>query len=226
MNINVQKTKIMVFSRDEHLDTYITVGNSSIERVKKFKYLGSMITEKLDPDTEVRCRIEMARVAFNSMKTFFCNDNLNLKLRQRMVKCYIWSVLLYGAEAWTLKVNTLNRLEAFEMWIHRRMLRIPWTDMVSNSEVLRRANIGRELLTTMKIRKTAYLGHVLKGEKYSFLQLIIQGKIEGRRGVGRRLMSWLRNIRAWTGIQTVEELIHVARDREAFAQVIANVGET
>jgi len=61
------------------------------------------------------------------MKAFFSNDNLNVKLRQRMIKCYIWTVLLYGAETWTLRVATINRLEAFEMWLHRSMLQIPWT---------------------------------------------------------------------------------------------------
>ena len=137
------------------------------------------------------------------MKNLLCNDSLNLKLRQRMVKCYVWSVLLYGVEAWTLKVNVINRLEAFEMWIHRRMSRISWTKMISNTEVLRRANSNRELFTTIKLRKISYFGHVVRGTKYVVLQLVMKGKIEGRRGVGRRQHSWLRNIRDWTGMRGV-----------------------
>ena len=129
------------------------------------------------------------------MRSTLCDDNLNLKLRQRMVKCYVWSVLLYGVESWTLKVSTMNRLEAFEMWVHRRMLHIQWTDMISNATVLQRAGVHRELLTIIKVRKVSYLGHVLRGERYELLHLIIKGKIEGRRGVGRRQISWLRNIR-------------------------------
>ena len=134
----------------------------------------------VDPDMEIKCRIEMARAAFNKMRNLFCNDNINLKLRQRMIKCYVWSVLLYGCETWTLKVNTMNRLEAFEMWLHRRMLKIPWTDLVSNTEVLRRARAERELLSIVKVRKISYLGHVLRGGKYHLLHLILKGKIEGR----------------------------------------------
>ena len=143
-----------------------------------------------------------------------------------MVKCYVWSVLLYGVEAWTLKVSTMNRLEAFEMWIHRRILRIAWTDKVSNSEVLRRAKTERELLRCIKVRKLSYLGHVMRGERFNLLRLIIEGKIEGRRGVGRRQMSWLRNIRDWTGTNKVADLLEMTRDRDAFGRMIANVGGT
>lgn len=125
-----------------------------------------------------------------------------------------------------MKAAVLNRLEAFEMWIHRRMLRVSWTDMLTNEEVLRRASTERQLLTTIKCRKISYLGHVLRGEEYRLLQLILKGKIEGRRGVGRRQMSWLRNIRQWTGIPEAGELFRLAEDRVALSTVIANVRRT
>ena len=121
----------------------------------------------------------------------------------------------------------MNRLEAVEMWVHRRMLHIQWTDiMISNATVLQRAGVHRELLTIIKVRKVSYLGHVLRGGKYKFLHLIIKGKIEGRRGVGRRQISWLRNIREWTGIGSVKELFRAAQDRDAYSRVIVNVGAT
>lgn len=143
-----------------------------------------------------------------------------------MTKCYIWSALLYGVEAWTLKISTMNRLEVFEMWIIRRMLRIPWVDRVPNTEVLERARTQRELLTTIKCRKTGYFGHVLRGEKYRLLHLILKGRIDGRRGIGRKQLSWLRNIRTWTGIRNAEELFRTAEDREAIVRVIADVRGT
>lgn len=226
LNINSSKTKFMIVSRTEHNNLKLEHNGIPLERVSKFKYLGSFITEALDPDIEIKQRIEVARTAFNKMRSLLCDDNLSLKLRQHMTECYVWSILLYGAEAWTLKINTMNRLEAFEMWLHRRMLRIPWVDHVTNTEVLRRANSDRQLITAIKCRKIAYLGHVLRGEKYHLLQTIMKGKIEGRRGPGRRQHSWLRNIRDWTGIRSVSELIRVAEDRDALAIVIANVRET
>ncbi|XP_071581636.1 uncharacterized protein [Temnothorax nylanderi] len=229
LKINTNKTKMMIFSRASHEGALLHLDGVRIERVASIEYLGCLITEDLDPDREVRRRIEIARGVFNKMRAFFCEDNLNLRLRRRMVKCYVWSVLLYGVEAWTLKASTLNRLETFEMWILRRMLRISWVDRVTNAEVWRRAGAQRELLITVKCRKIEYLGHVLRGEKYRLLQLILKGRIEGRRGIGRKWLSWLRNIRAWTGVRSAEELFRIAVDRITMARrarVIANVRGT
>lgn len=80
----------------------------------------------------------------------------------------------------------------------------------------------REILQIVKRRKTAYLGHIFRNTKYQFLQLIMQGKIEGKRGIGRKKHSWLKNIRDWTGLDA-HALFRVAQDRTQFAQIIANL---
>ena len=126
-------------------------------------------------------------------------------------------------EGWTLKATAINKLEAFEMWLYRRVLKIPWTARLTNEEILRRVNKQRELFELIKKRKTAYLGHIMRNTKYQFLHLLIEGKIEGRRGIRRKKMSWLRNIRQWTGLHDVQSLIHTARNREAMENVIANI---
>ena len=110
-------------------------------------------------------------------------------------------MLLYGIEEWSLKVSEMNRLEIFEMWVYHRVLKIPWTARATNGGVLRRMGKNQEILTMIKRRKTAYLGHIMHNTKYELLQKIIQGKIKGRRGVERKKLSWLRNIRQWTGAQ-------------------------
>jgi len=224
LNINIAKTKYMIVSRDNRLrNTCIKVNGAEIEKVDKFKYLGCQLNQRWDCDNEIRCRIEMARNAFMKFKKSLVNCDINIKLRIRFVKCYVWSILLYGAETWTLKVGSMNRLEAFEMWCYRKMLKISWTDKVTNEAVLQRINKERELLTTIKKRKSAYFGHIMRADKYEVLQLIIQGKIEGKRGIGRKKCSWLRNIRDWTGIRDTAELMQCARDREHFTQVINNI---
>ena len=151
------------------------------------------------------CRVEQARATFLKLRRFFVNKDLNIKLRLRMLKSYVWSVLLYGVEAWTLKMTTVNKIE---MWTLRRMLRIPCTDRLRNEEVVRRAGLeDRELFRHIREKKIAYLGHILRGERYHFQRLILQGKIaRGKRGLGRKKLSWLRNIRQWTGIQHVQAL--------------------
>lgn len=222
LKINIDKTKTMMVGRTPIDRLNISVNGQQIQQVPKFKYLGSWITEDLDPDTEIRSRIEQARAIFTNMRTLLSNQSLSLRLRYRFVKGYVYSVLLYGVETWTLKAKTMNRLEAFEMWIFRRLLRIPWTDRVRNDEVLRRMGTERMLLQIVKKRKTAYLGHIFRNTKYQFLKLIMEGKIEGKRGIGRKKYSWLKNIRDWTGLDA-HSLFRVAQDRDEFARIVANI---
>ena len=110
-------------------------------------YLGYMATEDGICDTESKRRIEIARNAFESISTILTSRNISIELRSRIAKCYIRSTLLYGAETWTL---TYNKLEAFEMWLHRRMLRLSWKEHKTNEEVFKQMKTKRSLLNTIK----------------------------------------------------------------------------
>ncbi|CAH2232123.1 jg20798 [Pararge aegeria aegeria] len=110
------------------------------------------------------------------------------------------------------------------------MLRISWTQKVSNVRVLQRVARSRELLLIIKKRKVEYLGHVLRHERYQLLRLIMMGKVEGKRRVPTRRLrrfwrkkSWLRNIREWTNVESVEVLFRLAEDREKFAELTSNL---
>ena len=87
----------------------------------------------------------MAKTTFNKKRALF-TSTLNLKLRKKLVKCYIWSIALYGAETWTLRAVDQKHLEIFEMWCWRRMEKISWTDHVINEEVLLRVKEQRNIL--------------------------------------------------------------------------------
>ena len=87
-------------------------------------YLGYMAKEDGKCDKEILRRIGIARTAFESMAKILTSINVSIELKSRIVKCYIWSTLLYEAETWTLAKVTSDKLEAFEMWLYRRMLRI------------------------------------------------------------------------------------------------------
>ena len=79
--------------------------------------------------------ISMAEAAFSKKKTLF-TSKLELNLRKKLIRCYIWSMAFYGAETWTLRAADQKYLESFEMWCWRRMEKISWTDHVRNEEVL------------------------------------------------------------------------------------------
>jgi hypothetical protein len=87
----------------------------------------------------------MAKAAFNKKRALF-TGTLDLELRKKLVKCYVWSVALYGAETWTLRAVDQKRLKSFEMWCWWRNEKISWTDHVRNEEVLLRAKEQRNIL--------------------------------------------------------------------------------
>jgi len=113
-----------------------------------------------------------------------------LKLRKKLVKCYILNIALYGAETWTLRAVDQKHLESFEMWCWRRMEKISWTDHVRNEEVLLRVKEQRNILCEISKRKANWIGHILR--RNYLLQHVIEGKIKGgievtgRRGRRRR----------------------------------------
>jgi len=125
---------------------------------------------------EIRCRIEVAKKVFMEKKKLF-TGKMNLELKKRIMKCLVWSVALYAAETWTLIQIDGRRLEAFEMWIWRRVEKISWLDEVTNEEVLRRVNEDRQILNSIWKRKHRWIGHVLRND--GFLHEIIEGRMSG-----------------------------------------------
>ena len=94
----------------------IRIKGESIEQVDSFKYFGCNISGNMNCCQEVKQWIAMAEEAFNRKRSIFCGP-LEKELRERLVKCFVWSVALYGAETWTLRRNEQKQLEEFEMWV-------------------------------------------------------------------------------------------------------------
>ena len=183
MKINIKKTKTMVVSKKPNSPKInIAIDGEQIEQVASYMYLGGLITEDGRSEKEIKRRIMIARSTFTNMRTLLSCRGINLKTRLRAIKCYIWPTLFYGAETWTTTKSLLSRLDAFEMWVYRRVLKISWTEKITNEEVLRRMGTGREIVRQFKTRKLQYLGHLVR-HNTSQIQLI-EGKIEGRRSRG------------------------------------------
>ena len=109
-------------------------------------YLSSMFTSDGRCVQVVRRRIGIAKSAFTSLEKVLKSRDIKLQLRIRVLKCYVWSTLLYGSETWTFTSDLMKQLEAIEMWFLRRMLRISYKDRVTNEEVLRRAKVDKTLM--------------------------------------------------------------------------------
>ena len=124
LEMNVEKTKVMRISR-QPFPLKIMIDQKQLDNLESFKYLGSILTNDGTCTCEIKCRIAMAKAAFNKKKALF-TSTLDLELRKKLVrkklvKYYIWSIAVYGAETWTLRAGVQKHLESFEMWCWRRM---------------------------------------------------------------------------------------------------------
>ena len=190
MKINISKTNAMVIGRNpKKID--MRIKDVSVERVDSFKYLGCNINGNMNCCQEVKQRIAMAKEAFNRKRIIFCRP-LVKELRKRLVKCFVWSVALYGAKTWTLRRNEQKRLEAFEMWIWRRMERLKWTDKIKNAAVLEKVGEGRIILELIKKKKRNWLGHWLR--RNCLLKDAKEEMVNGKKVRGRRRFQIIDNI--------------------------------
>ncbi|GFR61853.1 endonuclease-reverse transcriptase [Elysia marginata] len=139
------------------------------------------------------------------------------------MKCFVWSPFLYAGETWTLNKNTEKRIEAMEMWIYRRKQRISWKEKVTNKKVLESVGLQRpELLSTIQRRKMKYHGQLRRHD--SIQKRTLEGRIDGRRGRGRRRQTWLGNIQERSQMKMCE-VCETALDRRRWRTVTAHFGD-
>ena len=224
LKINIGKTEVMgLTKRPEQLPVSISLRGDTLNQVSSFKYLGSLVSEDGKCDPDIRVRIGMAKTAFGQLRKILTSLAINIRTRVRVLKAYVWSVLLFGCEAWTISKEMRKRLQAAEMWFYRRMLRVPWTARRTNQEILQRAGVSREVMTIIRKRQLGFLGHILRGngrEKDCLL-----GMVEGRRARGRQRTKFMDGIKEIIGCERMDGVLRLAEDRSAWRSIVANINE-
>ena len=170
-------------------------------------------------------RIAISKEAFSKMGTVLKSRNIKFETKILIMKTYIWSVLLYGCECWTISKTMEKRLVALEMWFLRRIFRISWTEKISNKEVLNLAEYEPSLMRAIKKRQLDFFGHIKR--RNGLEKLVLCGKINGTRGQGRQRQTYMDSMRRLTSDQdntlTRVELIRRTEDREDWKSLVVNV---
>ena len=179
---------------------YLESQGENIKQVNTFKYLGYIISAQRKCLPEVKKRTALAKDALNRLMPIMKERNISLNTKMRILKTYVWSVMLYGCESWTVNNEITNRFVAAEMWFFRRRLRISWMDKVTNKEVLRRDEVHRELLQQVRKRQMAFLGQGYR--KDDLERQVLTGRIHGKRDRGRQRMKFLRSLNNWATMGT------------------------
>ena len=190
-----------------------------LEQVHDFKYLGSIKCDDGSCTKDIKTRIGMAKKKMIGLSNIWKDHSIPNKLKLELMKSLIWPVMIYGCEAWTMKKGDERRIQAAEMWLYRRMLRISWTEKRTNDSVLAEVGNTTQLLKEINKRKLKYVGHITRHKRTDLMSTILQGKIEGKRKRGRPSVSYLSNLADITEMG-IHEVVERTRDRDGWRKLV------
>ena len=186
LKLSLQKTKIMASSPI----TSWQIDGETVETVSDFLFLDSKITADGDYSHEIKRRLLLGRKVMTNLNSILKSRDLTLPTKVHLVKAMSFPVVMYGCESWTIKKAKRRRIDAFELWCWRRLLRVPWTARRSNQSILKEMSPGCSLEGLMLKLKLQYFGHLMQRVD-PLEKTLMLGGIGGRRRRGRQRMKWL-----------------------------------
>ena len=165
----------------------------TVETVSDFIFGGSKITSDGVCSHEIKRCLLLGRKVMTNLDSIFKRRDITLPTKVCLVKAMVFSVVMYGCESWTVKKAERRRIDAFELWCWRRLLRVPWTSRRSNQSILKEISPGCSLEGLMLKLILQYFGHLMqRGD--SLEKTLMLGGIEGRRRRGQQRMGRLNVI--------------------------------
>ena len=178
LKLNIQKTKIMTSGPIISWEIY----GETVETVSHFIFGGSKITADGDCSHEIKRLLLLGRKAMTNLKSILNSRDITLPPKIHLVKAMVFPVVMYECDSWTIKKAEHQRIDVFDLWCWRRLLRVPWTAKRSNQSIQKKISPEYSLEGLLLKLQLQYFGHLMQRTD-SLEKTLLLGKIEGRRRV-------------------------------------------
>jgi hypothetical protein len=214
LTVSTSKTEVQCIPPSDQ-PMLSSIRGVALKQTTDFVYLGGKISDSADSSADIARRIGLATGVARTLTTVWKSKVIGIATKIRLYNTLVLSVLLYNAETWTMKEELNRRLLVFEMSVLRRIAGVTRRDRLRNTDIRMALGVTRDVVNHVRAKRLSYYGHVVRMEPFRIPNIMMYGRVQGKRPRGRPRKRWLENIKDDCQLLsiTIDEVDRLARDR-------------